>query len=389
MIETVTTNQESIDMTTLLQVTSFLKNILSVNIELLARIEERFTRDSHAQSIGDIFLKLTPFLKIYSNYTVVFGDIPTYISSLTRLPYFNTFLTDFQRRINETCLVSLHDVFIMPIQRIPRYSLLLRELLQNTEESHPDFEALTTSLALVQEVATSLNTHLHQEENRRKILEIQSRFIIAYSFQDPQLVAPHRVFIKEGDLQKIGKKAVKQKYLLLFNDILVWATHIKFDRVSTFERLRFENSLPLESMFLKDVPSLPNAFAVQSPKKSFILLSSSAQEKDEWYKILQSQSRSARHHVGSRPRSVSNLEFGFLAPIWVPDYLASSCHSCQTHFNVIHRRHHCRACGFVVCNHCSKHKLVLSSISQEPVRVCNECHTKNTEQKRSHSFLQL
>jgi len=42
----------------------------------------------------------------------------------------------------------------MPIQRVPRYQLLLSELVKNSEESHPDFEDLSKALALVKNVSS-------------------------------------------------------------------------------------------------------------------------------------------------------------------------------------------------------------------------------------------
>ena len=38
---------------------------------------------------------------------------------------------------------------------------------------------------------------------------------------------------------------------------------------------------------------------------------------------------------------------GFFAPTWIPDTDAKTCMSCDMKFNVVKRRHHCRACGKV------------------------------------------
>ena len=41
------------------------------------------------------------------------------------------------------------------------------------------------------------------------------------------------------------------------------------------------------------------------------------------------------------------------APRWVPDAEAPSCMICTRSFSVTTRRHHCRCCGWVVCDACS------------------------------------
>lgn len=48
-----------------------------------------------------------------------------------------------------------------------------------------------------------------------------------------------------------------------------------------------------------------------------------------------------------------------VAASWVPDEEVTACQECHTAFNLINRRHHCRACGRVVCNKCSPNKLPL------------------------------
>ena len=38
---------------------------------------------------------------------------------------------------------------------------------------------------------------------------------------------------------------------------------------------------------------------------------------------------------------------GYQAPVWVPDHRVTMCQQCSTDFTLVHRRHHCRACGQV------------------------------------------
>lgn len=41
-------------------------------------------------------------------------------------------------------------------------------------------------------------------------------------------------------------------------------------------------------------------------------------------------------------------------PEWEIDEEVSSCHICNRSFNVIFRKHHCRRCGVIICQNCSK-----------------------------------
>ncbi|RWS24850.1 zinc finger FYVE domain-containing protein 16-like protein [Leptotrombidium deliense] len=64
---------------------------------------------------------------------------------------------------------------------------------------------------------------------------------------------------------------------------------------------------------------------------------------------------------------------GKYKPFWIPDTEASSCMSCDAKFTVIKRRHHCRACGKVLCSQCCNAKAKLAYLSNKEARVCGVC----------------
>jgi len=61
-------------------------------------------------------------------------------------------------------------------------------------------------------------------------------------------------------------------------------------------------------------------------------------------------------------------------PIWVPDHQEDFCLNCNSQFNTILRRHHCRGCGNLFCNNCSSKRQSLPLLHyNKPVRICNRC----------------
>ncbi|KAL4114090.1 hypothetical protein PRIC2_014770 [Phytophthora ramorum] len=54
---------------------------------------------------------------------------------------------------------------------------------------------------------------------------------------------------------------------------------------------------------------------------------------------------------------------------WVNDEDRFSCHICNKRFSVFKRKHHCRACGEVICNSCS----LYHRIQSRSMRVCVSC----------------
>lgn len=62
---------------------------------------------------------------------------------------------------------------------------------------------------------------------------------------------------------------------------------------------------------------------------------------------------------------------------WIPDDKRSKCELCESSFSLLKRRHHCRACGGIFCDDCSKLRMVVPSRGfATEVRTCRMCHLK-------------
>ncbi|CAI5731783.1 unnamed protein product [Peronospora destructor] len=62
-------------------------------------------------------------------------------------------------------------------------------------------------------------------------------------------------------------------------------------------------------------------------------------------------------------------------PQWRPDAASDSCLCCGNDFSIWMRRHHCRACGELVCSECSPFSVRLPELGfKGRVRVCTHCH---------------
>lgn len=61
-------------------------------------------------------------------------------------------------------------------------------------------------------------------------------------------------------------------------------------------------------------------------------------------------------------------------PHWVKDNEASNCKECQSKFDFVRRRHHCRRCGQIFCGKCCGTKVQFHRMGfVDPVRVCQKC----------------
>ena len=71
--------------------------------------------------------------------------------------------------------LGLSHFLIKPVQRICKYPLLLRELIKNTEEGHPDRRDLDEALLRIETVVAIVNEAARQTENVNRLLDLQGK----------------------------------------------------------------------------------------------------------------------------------------------------------------------------------------------------------------------
>ena len=261
------------------------------------------------------------------------------------------------------------SLLILPIQRIPRYKLLLNEIVKNTKPTHPDYTQLTTALSKVEAVSHEINDRMKEFERRETVKLIERSFK-----QNIKLLAPHRQFIKQGKLWKVCRNRDRIYNFFLFNDLILYA--------STYgSKYSLHNQLSIDQTF--DCKWIENAgkygeekngriFQIITAKKSFVVYSETNKDGREWFDAihkaqLEQQSKAT---AGATPSGHFKNE-STSAAIWVPDTHKSNCSLCNDKFTFVNRRHHCRRCGELVCGKCSKFKLPNAEGVQQ--RACKKC----------------
>ncbi|KAI3776497.1 hypothetical protein L1987_46282 [Smallanthus sonchifolius] len=69
---------------------------------------------------------------------------------------------------------------------------------------------------------------------------------------------------------------------------------------------------------------------------------------------------------------------------WVPDEAVTKCTGCGSDFSAFNRKHHCRNCGDVFCDKCTRGRTALTSEENAPqVRVCDRCMLEVTHRLNS------
>uniref|UniRef100_A0A0K0DKT7 FYVE-type domain-containing protein n=1 Tax=Angiostrongylus cantonensis TaxID=6313 RepID=A0A0K0DKT7_ANGCA len=159
------------------------------------------------------------------------------------------------------------------------------------------------------------------------------------------------------------RKKPKRRQFFLFNDILVYG-----NIVISKKRYNKQRIIALENVQLEDLPDeggMKNGWIVKTPEKSFAVYAASPKEKKEWMIHIERCVADLLEKGNKRPAKEH-------AAVWIPDGEAARCMACgRTQFNLVQRRHHCRACGRVICGSCSTHSYRIDNLNKKPVRVCD------------------
>ncbi|XP_055599672.1 zinc finger FYVE domain-containing protein 9 [Uranotaenia lowii] len=78
-------------------------------------------------------------------------------------------------------------------------------------------------------------------------------------------------------------------------------------------------------------------------------------------------------HDPSIVLSSAQAQLGKIPPYWVPDNYTNFCMQCNQKFSLIKRRHHCRACGQLLCSGCCCLKAKLEYLGDAEARICISC----------------
>jgi hypothetical protein len=137
-----------------------------------------------------------------------------------------------QLRDDPRCMnLDLPSFLIMPVQRTPRYKLLLTELLKNSNEQDPDYKTIESALKKIGEVAVSIDEDVSLAQNREKIMKIGKKFIPTL-----KLISPSRLFVFQGSLGKLSRNESWYNYdFILFNDLLLVASSLGWKYVLSLE----------------------------------------------------------------------------------------------------------------------------------------------------------
>eukprot|EP01130_Rhizamoeba_saxonica_P016478 TRINITY_DN7626_c0_g1_i1.p1 TRINITY_DN7626_c0_g1~~TRINITY_DN7626_c0_g1_i1.p1 ORF type:complete len:708 (-),score=155.76 TRINITY_DN7626_c0_g1_i1:72-2132(-) len=191
---------------------SDLNIIYGFNHKLYLQLEERLENWTPFKCLADIFLQMVQFLKVYTAYVQNYTSAISLYQELTRKD--KSRFSSFLKEIRETKGIAheLPSFLIMPVQRVPRYNMLLDDLRKHTWEDHLDYQDLVRAKESVEDVALYLNEKKREAESVQEMLAIDKVLVGCDSF-----ISASRSYIGEYDL----KEKNQDRKVYLFSNLVV------------------------------------------------------------------------------------------------------------------------------------------------------------------------
>uniref|UniRef100_A0AAY4CLR3 Intersectin-1 n=1 Tax=Denticeps clupeoides TaxID=299321 RepID=A0AAY4CLR3_9TELE len=209
------------------------KELIMCNIKLLKALRVRKKMSGErmpVKMIGDILTAQLPHMQPYIRFCSCQLNGATLIQQKTdEAPEFKEFVK--RLAMDPRCKgMPLSSFLLKPMQRVTRYPLIIKNILENTPESHPDHSHLRQALEKAEELCSQVNEGVREKENSDRLEWIQTH--VQCEGLSEQLVFNSvtnclgpRKFLHSGKLYKA--KSNKELYGFLFNDFLLLTQIIK------------------------------------------------------------------------------------------------------------------------------------------------------------------
>ncbi|KAK2903423.1 hypothetical protein Q8A67_008136 [Cirrhinus molitorella] len=287
-----------------------LDQLLSIHSNFVSQLLQRrnnslapsSTRNFTIQKLGDILMEqfsgqnAEDMRKCYVEFcSRHLKAVKLYKELLARDKRFQQFI----RRVSRGSLLRRHGVqecILLVTQRITKYPVLIKRILDNTKGSEEESKSLADSLTLIRELLCSVDQQVQELERAQRLQEIQSRL-------DPRAETKvkgggvfgggellRRRFIHEGALlwKTAQGSRLKDVHVLLMTDILVFMQ--EKDQKYIFPCLDKPAVLCLQNLIVRDIANQQRGMFLIShstPPEMYELHAASKEDRNTWMKLIQ------------------------------------------------------------------------------------------------------
>ncbi len=243
--------------------------VYAVNATFLGKLHTKLSDwDDNTSCVGDVMLGAIRFFKPYALYLAEYSSA---LKLLEELEIKKKSVQTYTAACQEECGgLTLTSLLITPVQRIPRYILLLQEVIKFTPETHPDRKNLTDALAAVKKYADDMNKTVKLSENKKEFTRLANIIEGLSVIKSPLLWSDEKVRI-----QADGESFT---WMILFSDRMVFIRDNKCAQ-----------EVLLHTIWVRNITSKGNdlVFQMTTPDRKYMVESEIPQNKHQWLDRLE------------------------------------------------------------------------------------------------------
>ncbi|KAL3242747.1 hypothetical protein MRX96_002513 [Rhipicephalus microplus] len=232
--------------------------IIFKHIKELAETHTGFHADLHKACVSSQHLKISDCFLRWKEKFIVYGD---YCSNLPKAQEQIDELCSKKQLVNQCVLncqqkandgkFKLRDLLSVPMQRVLKYHLLLKELMKNTAEGHEDHHGLEKALQSMLDLAHYINEVKRDNETLQIIADIQASITDVDLPQNMELKDYGRL-LKDGELKiksHDDNNKIKNRYIFIFDRMMLMCKSTKG------EQYIYKSALALCDYRLENAPA--------------------------------------------------------------------------------------------------------------------------------------
>lgn len=240
-----------------------LSPIICLSQILLPRLTERLSQFEEKPYVGDIFREFIPAFKVYTDHLQHHTNFTRDLADFRKQK--SKEYEEFAKRAHKISrsYESLDSYLIQPVQRLPRYRLLLGNMLDVTPSSvDPNLQAAYDELT---RITKNINEAMNECANRIALFGLAQRFhetsrdvlLEQLMHRCPELVKQELLRTADPDLPEAGVFLLSD--CLILGEPVVKKGPIQWETVQFYVKWCF----PLETVFIRDHLDQPELDAKQ------------------------------------------------------------------------------------------------------------------------------
>ncbi|KAK9675227.1 hypothetical protein K7432_016571, partial [Basidiobolus ranarum] len=220
--------------------------LYELSLELCQELKAIVNHWDKGAQVGDLFLKRQKEWEIYPRFVDNYSFAREAIRRAEATHSFNNFIKNVARKATKR--QTLKEFLIIPIQRVTRYSLLLKDLKKQTKPDHPDYREVERALEFMTALAVRVNEVKQREEERTQL------FTVFNAVRDcpPTMISANRRFTLETDV--VETRTSRKIHLVLYSDYLMFTTPSKGRPLKQTEKWVFIRLIDLRHIIMFNVP---------------------------------------------------------------------------------------------------------------------------------------